>query len=55
MTIQRALLFSILMSAAAISGPALAQNCTRQLLAMTAGGACCRATPSSLPTAHDRT
>ena len=30
MTIHRALLFSILMSAASLSGPALAQNCTRQ-------------------------
>jgi hypothetical protein len=30
MTIHRALLFSILMSAASIAGPALAQDCTRQ-------------------------
>jgi hypothetical protein len=30
MTIHRALLFSILMSAISIAGPALAQNCTRQ-------------------------
>ena len=30
MTIRRALLFSILMSAISAAGPALAQNCTRQ-------------------------
>jgi hypothetical protein len=30
MTIYRALLFSILMSAMSVAGPALAQNCTRQ-------------------------
>ena len=57
MTIQRVLLFSVLMSAISMAEPVLAQNCTRQgvaLLAMTAGAASCRATPSSLPAAPDR-
>ena len=58
MTIERALVFSILMSAiiaAAGSAPAMAQACTREgANAMTAGGACCQATPSSGLTAHDR-